>query len=125
MKTTIGLINIKDGKILLVKKRETWILPGGKPEDSDMSDKETLLREFEEELPGTKISIGDFYKSFFGKTPHSKTELELRSYFGDVKNLGKSSAEISGVCYESDFVNCNLSENAKKAISSLKEDGYL
>lgn len=31
MRKVINLIAIEDRKILLVRKRETWILPGGKP----------------------------------------------------------------------------------------------
>jgi len=52
MRIAIGAAIIEDGKILLVRKRQSWILPGGKPEPKE-SDIECLCREVSEELSGT------------------------------------------------------------------------
>ena len=35
MRTVINAAIIQDKKILLVKKKETWILPGGKPDGGE------------------------------------------------------------------------------------------
>lgn len=35
MRIAIGAAIINDGKILLVRKKQSWILPGGKPEQKE------------------------------------------------------------------------------------------
>ena len=125
MRKAINLAVIENKKMLLVKKNETWILPGGKPDYPEESDENVLFREFNEELPKTKIKILDYYKSFTGITPHKGDELETKVYFGEVSNLGKPSSEINDVKYINDFYNYTLSNITIKIVKSLKEDNYL
>ena len=54
MRKAISGLVIRDEKLLLVRKNETWILPGGKPEKKE-SEIECLCREFKEELPSVEI----------------------------------------------------------------------
>ena len=74
MREVISAAIIHDNRILLVRKKQTWILPGGKP-DGEESDIECLEREIlKEELPDErlgKLTISKFYDSFTGKTPHT------------------------------------------------------
>ena len=61
---------IENGKLLIVLKKESWILPGGKPEEGE-SDLACLARGFREELSGTKINIksAQLYGFFDGISP--------------------------------------------------------
>lgn len=125
MRKAINLAVIENKKILLVKKNETWILPGGKPNYPEESDEAVLFREFNEELPKTKIEILSYYNSFIGKTPHKGDELEAKVYFGRVSNLGKPSSEINDLKYMNNFNEYILSDITIKIVNSLKRDNYL
>ena len=125
MKKAINLAVIEKKRLLLVKKKDVWILPGGKPKKEDKSYFDTLFREFSEELPGTGIFVGRYYGKFSDKTPHSHKDLTAKVYFGKVENLGYSSAEISDRKYISDFENYTLSKITEKIVESLKKDNYL
>lgn len=84
MRTAISAAIIRNGAMLLVKKRNTWILPGGKPNEGE-SDTQCLIREItKEEVPGTKLSDFRFYKSFKGRTPHSGDILLVRVYLAEI-----------------------------------------
>lgn len=126
MRKAINAVIIKDKEILLVKKKETWILPGGKP-DSGESDLECLTREVSEELSGTEIKNINYYREFEGITPHRKDELKAIVYFADVDCLNEPSQEIKAskyVCFN-DVGNYALSDITSKIVRSLKKDCYL
>jgi len=125
MRKAISLIAIKDEKILLVRKKETWILPGGKP-DSEENDIECLSRELSEELPELS-AVGDFklYKSFIGQTPHKGDVIEVITYFGKIQGEIKTAMEISEALWINNFDNIKLSDITAKIINSLYEDKYL
>jgi 8-oxo-dGTP pyrophosphatase MutT (NUDIX family) len=92
-----AIIREDDGenKVLLVKKRDVWILPGGKLEDAEDNLK-CLDREIGvEELPGTVLSNFDFFGEFYGITPHSGRWAKAKVYLADADNIGEPSAEIS------------------------------
>jgi len=55
MKQVIQGIVVEDGHVLLVRKNDAWIFPGGKLEEGE-SHLACLAREFREELSGTKIN---------------------------------------------------------------------
>lgn len=118
---------IEHGEILLVKKKETWILPGGKPiSNSNETDLDCLCREVIEELSGTKLKNIQYYKQVDGITPHTKDTLRARIYFADIDGeLGKPSNEISEYKWIKDTINYNLSDLTLKIINSLREDKYL
>ena len=66
MRKAINAAIIKDDRILLVKNENIWILPGGKPEESE-PDLECLCREVSEELSGTKLKNFMYYNKWKGK----------------------------------------------------------
>jgi 8-oxo-dGTP pyrophosphatase MutT (NUDIX family) len=127
MRTAINAAIIQDQKLLLVKKNLTWILPGGKPENSE-ADLECLCREINEELSGTKIKEIYFYKQFEGKTPHKGDILKAKVYFASIDGQLYSVRDgdsISEVTWTNDFSKYNLSEITSKIINSLQQDKYL
>lgn len=125
MRTAINAIIIKDKKLLLTKKNETWILPGGKPNENE-TDLDCLKREVAEELSNTKIKNIRFYSNFQGITPHKGDIIETHAYFCDLDGtLNKTSAEILDVKFVNDFENYNLSDTTKKIVEKLKIDIFL
>lgn len=125
MRKAIGAAIIKDKKILLVKKGQVWILPGGKPNPGE-SDLECLLREIKEELSGTEAENPRYYKRFEGITPHKKDVLEVFVYFADVKGeIGRPSSEIGDRAWLDDKKVYNLPDITVRIIDSLVKDGYI
>jgi len=126
MRTAISLIVLTSEGLLLTKKKETWMLPGRKPLDGE-TDYDCLFREINEELVLSKeqISIGNYYKTFVGKTPHKGDLLENIVYFGILKGLIKPSNEILEAKYVKDFKNYKLSEITNRIVESLKQDKYI
>lgn len=123
MMTAINLAAIDGNSLLLVRKRNFWILPGGKPEKGE-SHLETLIREFGEELPGTDIFVMGYYNSFVDITTLSRKDLRAEVYIGYVEGVSKPASEINDVKYISDFNDYNLSDITIKIVHSLKKDGY-
>ena len=125
MRTAIGAAIIRNGAILLVKKRNTWILPGGKPEKEE-SDIDCLIREItKEEIPGTKLTNSRFYREFKGKTPHRGDILSAKVYLVKIQGKIKPDAEITDVKWIKNPQNYNLSEITEKIIKDLQKKGYL
>jgi len=126
MKKAINLAYITTEGLLLVRKKDVWILPGGKPEKEE-SDYDCLLRELNEELLIHKdsVSIYRYYGEFIDQTPSSKSQLEAKVYFGSIKGRLNPSAEIDEAKHIKDLENYNISEITKKIINSLKKDKYL
>lgn len=125
MRRAINLAEITEEGLLLVRKKDVWILPGGKPEEGE-SDYKCLIRELKEKLSVSKeqIRIYNFYKNFMGRTPFSKTLLEAKVYFGTLNGRLKPSAEISEAKHIKDFENYETSDITKKIIDSLRQDKY-
>ncbi|MEK6856014.1 MAG: NUDIX domain-containing protein [Nanoarchaeota archaeon] len=127
MRIAINALIIKNGKVLLVRKGETWILPGGKLEEGE-NDLQCLSREVAEELSGTKLCNVLFYGEFEGQTPHKKDILKARVYFADIDGelygvrKGDSILEANWV---DNIFGCKLSDITFKIITSLKREGYL
>lgn len=125
MREGIHAVVFRGNEILFVKKRDFWLLPGGKVEYVE-NYSECLSREFFEEVGGA-VSIGRFYKSFFGKTPNGR-DLVSHVYFANIKGaLSGPIAEdsISEHRWIADFESYNLSEITLDVINSLRRDGYL
>ena len=74
----IGGIVIQDGKVLMVTTKGYDIFPGGKKNNYDESDESCLKREFREELSGTEILVGDFFKKTWGINPLSNKRIYSR-----------------------------------------------
>ena len=125
MRTAIGAAIIDERKILLVRKRQSWILPGGKPEP-DESDIECLCREVSEELSGTQLDNIRYYGDFEGRTPHTRDILRAKVYFADIKGkLCQPATEIAEYNWIENPSQYNLSDITSKIIDSLTKDGYL
>lgn len=84
MRTAICAAIIDNDKILLVRKRQSWILPGGKPEPNE-SDIECLCREVSEELSGTQLDNIRYYGAFEGVTLHKGDNLIAKVYLQTLK----------------------------------------
>lgn len=125
MEKAVSGLTIRERKILLVRKNGKWILPGGKIEQKE-SDIECLCREFQEELPGTKIEDIRYYNSFRGKAPHKKYSIKMDVYFVDIsENIGRVSKEIDSAEWVENFSDYNISGITKKIINKAVEDKYL
>jgi len=127
MKLAIGAAIIENRKLLLVRKKQTWILPGGKPEANE-SDLECLCREVREELSGTELQNISYYSEFEGITPYKGYLLKARVYLASIEGgLHASSAEIDASEWvDADNANkYNLSDITLKILNSLIKDDYI
>ncbi len=125
MRKVICIATIENKKILLVRKRLTWILPGGKPENAE-TDKECLIREFSEELPKITILNMTYYSDkFVGITPHSNREIQAIVYIAKIIGEIERGAEINKAEWVKNPEEYNLSEISKKIIRSLRQTGHL
>jgi 8-oxo-dGTP diphosphatase len=126
MRTAINSAIINSNKeILLVKKRDTWILPWGKPEAGER-EIDCLQREVKEELNGATLANIIYYDDVVGTTPHKGDLLQAKVYFADlITDTLQASAEISEAKFTKDFDNYNLSDISSKIINLLKKDGKL
>ncbi len=125
MRLVVSAAIINDKKeLLLVQKKTVWILPGGKPEESDLG---CLVREVSEEIEEGKVTNCRFYKAFQGIAPFAGDGINVDVYFAELQNLGKPQAEISDAAYAT-YEKTRaypLSDVTKQVVESLKQDGYL
>ncbi len=125
MRTVISSAIIYDDKLLIVRKKQTWILPGGKPEQNE-SDISCLIREVSEELSGTKLENISYYRGFEGRTPHKGDVVQVRVYFAKIKgDLYLPSAEICEYAWFNDSKKYVLSDITSKIVDALIFDKYL
>lgn len=126
MRTAINALCIRENRVLLLRKKQTWILPGGKPEAGE-DDLACLTRENSEELPGAVFRIGELYGEFTGVTPNSKTELTARVYVAEADGDFSPGAEISESCFFSreELDQLSISEITMKIIDDAVETGHL
>jgi len=124
MRETIGAAVIKNGFILLVQKKETWILPGGKPEVGE-SDIECLSRELKEELQVRLRNLRRLDDKFIGIAPHKRDTICLKIYLAEVEGNIIPSAEIGAAKWTNLPERYRLAESTKKAIHFFRQKGYL
>lgn len=127
MRVAISAVVIRAGSILLVKKVkkvESWILPGGKPEVGE-SDKDCLNREVREELPGFRLSNVRHFRNIEGVTPNTGDVIRCRVYFADGEGDITPAAEISGAEWVVNPDSKNLSDLTKNIVVALREGGHL
>ncbi|MCL5012116.1 MAG: NUDIX domain-containing protein [Patescibacteria group bacterium] len=112
-------------ELLLVKKGDLWILPGGKLKPHE-TDEQCLKRGVKEELPFVRVTkVGDIYGVFIGTTPHSHREIKEIVYQvslrGDIilnRNLEARYVPFTGL------VDVQLSELTWRVVSALIKSGY-
>lgn len=124
MRKAINVAIIRDGCILLVRKRETWILPGGKPK-VDESKLQCLFREIQEELPQLNLQNIRYFGAFTGITPHKSDMLCAEVYLADADGEITPSAEINAAKWIKDPEEYNLSDITRKIVLSLRQKGRL
>ena len=93
--TKVGLAFVRNGRVLLVRKRggKSFILPGGKPEAME-DDVQTLSRELREEL-GCEVSEARFEGVFHDAAADLRgTHVSVRLYVGNLQGRPTPSAEI-------------------------------
>ena len=81
MANTIRGILIQNRKVLMVTTKGYDVFPGGKKDYLGEPDDVCLKREFKEELSGTEIFVGDYFKTSYGKTPNSRSKISCKLYF--------------------------------------------
>lgn len=126
MRKAINLAVIVENRILLVRRGDVWILPGGGEPGPGESDKDCLRRKLKEELGlnPEDFEIEDYYGSFDGETPHKKDVLEARVYLGRIKSQIIPSNEITDArLFGLNFY--DTSEITKEIIKSFRERRYL
>jgi 8-oxo-dGTP diphosphatase len=125
MRVAINAAIIQDRKILVVRKGQSWILPGGKP-NPDESDLECVCREVDEELSGTQLQNIRYYNQFEGISPHKGDRINVIVYLADIKGqLFQPSAEINACEWVGYTNDKTLSDITNKIIESLRKDRYL
>ncbi len=125
MGIVIGAAIINDGRILLVRNEQSWVLPDGKPESGE-SDIECLCREVSEKLSGTQLDNIRYYGVFEGRTPNTRDVLMAKVYFADIKGeLHQPTAEIAAYDWVEDPSQYNLSDITSKIVYFLTRDEYL
>jgi 8-oxo-dGTP diphosphatase len=120
-------------ELLLLQKRDVWILPGGKPEGNE-TDQECLERELREELPNFRWSFADarYWRTFTGITPHSHREIVVRTYLLEpgstyVGNVGGYGAEITDTKWLSPapYRQVPLSDITLKIVNALRAESII
>lgn len=129
MKRVINGIILEHRKILLVDKRGTWIVPGGKPENGE-SDLVCLAREFREELSGTEIDQPSafFYGDFYAQSPYSGSQIHVRAWhLRTPLVINNPSSEIRAKRFvtPSEAYETNISHATQQIMRRLEEDLYL
>lgn len=124
MKTAICVVIIEDGKILLCRKQQTWILPGGKPKPNE-DDMKCLLREMEEELPDIRLENIKYFGNFQGIAPHKGYQLTAIVYIAEASGDIRPSAEIDQAMWTDKPEELALSDTTHKIVLSLRQHGYL
>jgi len=124
VRKAIGAAIIRKGRLLLVRKRQTWILPGGKPKGGE-SDIRCLIREGKEELPGLRLRNFRYFGTFVGTTPHIGDELRAEVYLAEADGEVCPSAEINAAEWTREPEKFHLSDITRKIILALRQKGHL
>lgn len=115
----------EDKGILLVKKEDVWILPGGKKKERENYE-ECLYREVEEELPNLKIiNPIPVEKTFTGITPHSRTPVEVLVFAANVEGSIETAREIYEAKWFTLPINAIIGEVTSQVIGRLYCNGAL
>lgn len=119
----IGAVIIKNRKLLLVRKEDFWILPGGKPKSNE-NDLQCLLREVYEELQ-VKILRPIFFTTVEGTSPRKGYAIIVYVYTAEIDGEPTANSEISELCWAGYKTKRNLSEATQRVLEILHNKGYL
>ncbi len=125
MRKAVNAAIMRDHAVLLVQKRDVWILPGGKPLEGE-GEVACLIREVKEELSRAELYALTNYGTFQGTTPHAGDMLEAKVYLaGIIPEDSKPSAEITNVLWYHGQSEINLSDITQKIVDQLVHDGFV
>lgn len=96
--TVNAIILNEDNNLLVVKKNNHFLLPGGKLEPNE-SDVDALSRELYEEIGLKLIKVKEFKIYDFDKALNEDAKLQMRIYLADVEGCPKSNNEISEILW--------------------------
>jgi len=114
-------------RILLVKKLDSWFLPGGKIEAGE-AELVALKRELTEELPHALCLIDDYFREYMGTTPNSKKPANVKVWFGIWLRGSITSAneiEDSRWVTAAEAASLNVSQISRDIIYDLQKEGKL
>jgi 8-oxo-dGTP diphosphatase len=94
----VGAIIIKGKKILLTRKRDKFIIPGGKKQGTE-SDVSCVTRELEEELGVKTIKISPFGSFEDDAALDPGMTIKMDVYFAEIKGDPKAMAEIEEILW--------------------------
>lgn len=111
----VGAIIIKDRKILVCKKKDLFIFPGGKKEKNE-DDFSCLKRELKEEL-GVDVIGHKYFGSFEDEaTLDPGLRVKITAYLAEINGNPKASREIEEIKYINSKENINLGSILKKFV---------
>ncbi|GEM_PF-992213 len=87
-------------RLLMVRKKGIWILPGGKIETGE-SELICLIREIKEELPRAQLRWFAEGKEFFGQAPFGNHSIAVKTHFIEISGCIEVANEIEAA----EFVN--------------------
>ena len=121
----VCLIALKNNKLLLIKKQNVWILPGGNQVEGEDEIK-CLERNLVEQLPCLKLNGPNFFGGFFGKSAFGDYNLEALAYRSEISGEAISGENFSSGWFSSEELDgIKISEITKKAVSSLRDEKRL
>lgn len=121
----IGAIILKDQKILLTKKKDKFIIPGGRIETGE-DDLTCLKRELQEELKADLISA-----HYFGTFEHPAALdpgqiIVMKVYFAEIKGKPQAASEITEIAWVNSQSNLEMgSIVAEEVIPELVKRGLM
>ena len=125
MREVVAAIILSDKRLLVVKKKGTWITPGGKLVAGELY-ADCLRREVAEELSGTRITNIRAYKIFEGIGLPCDGVVRVHFYFTDIDGgLGKIASELEDYTWARKHDSLNMTEPTRELFESLKREGYL
>lgn len=120
----VGAIILKDRKILVAKKRDTFIMPGGRIEPGE-TDLDCLRRELEEELQ-VQLQSAHYFRTFEDAAaldPGMKVIMKI--YLATIAGEPKPSQEITEVAYVDSHFTWKMGSIVQKQIIPLLVDRNL
>jgi len=124
MRKVVCVVVIDEGRILLVRKGDFWILPGGKPETGE-NDLDCLMRELGEELSGLEMQPPFFLGEFIGTAPYKGYTFAAQVYMASGSGEVVPKAEINAAKWTDQPESYNLSDVLVKVVAYLRQQGYL
>lgn len=116
----------RNGCLLLVKKGNFWILPGGKNKSGE-DDLQGLFRNISQELPklGLKSNKIEHLGDFSQKRPNKDDGTLVKVFLVEAEGEIMPSCEIKASFWSGKPQEYNLSKITKKIVHSLIKNGYL